>query len=96
METPLAAAAAVAEATNADRRTFTRLMGPLVGPEAQYASASIWSTDPVATKPVLVLGERPALESRSPADIRSVLDAAAHSQELTVLGVLDAPQPRIS
>ena len=33
VETPLAAAAAVAEATNADRVAFTRLMGPLVGPK---------------------------------------------------------------
>ena len=96
VETPLAAGAAVAEATNADRVAFTRLMGPLVGPKGQYVSAAIWSADASATKPVLVLGERPVLESKSPAAIRAFLDTAAHSKELTVLALLDAPQPRIA
>ena len=45
---------------------------------------------------MLVLGERPALESKSPAAIRAFLDTAAHSTELTVLALLDAPQPRIA
>src|ERR1700755_1796392 len=42
LETPLASAAEVAEATNADPASFRQLMRPLVGPKAQYASASIW------------------------------------------------------
>ena len=38
LETPLASAAEVAEATNADPASFKQVMGPLVGPKGQYAS----------------------------------------------------------
>ncbi|HEY1738486.1 MAG TPA: hypothetical protein VGI86_07240, partial [Acidimicrobiia bacterium] len=95
-ESPLAAAAAVAEATNGDRTALTRLLSPSVGTASgQYASASIWSTGSAATTPLLVLGARPELEDKSPADIRAVLGKAARANELSVVSFVDAPQPRI-
>jgi serine phosphatase RsbU (regulator of sigma subunit) len=91
---PLAAAAAVAEATNGDRVALTRVLGPSVGTASgQYASASIWSTG--ATAPVLVLGARPELEDQSPAEIRAVLGKAARTNELSVVSFVDDAQPRI-
>lgn len=96
LETPLASAAEVAEATNADRVSFQRLMGPLVGPKGQYASAVLWSVDTNPPKPALVIGDRPEIESESASQIRAVLSKAAHSPQLTVIGLLDAPQPRLA
>ena len=96
LETPLASAAAVAEATNGDRVAFTRVMSPLVGPKGQYASAAIWPVDANPPKPALVLGARPELESETPAEIRALLNRAARSPSLTVAGLLDSPQPRLA
>jgi serine phosphatase RsbU (regulator of sigma subunit) len=95
-ESPLASAAAVAEATDGDRDAFTRLMKPIVGPTGQYATAAIWSTDPGATKPLVVLGEQPVLENKAPAAIRAVLDEAIRSKELAVVGLLDVNHPSIA
>jgi serine phosphatase RsbU (regulator of sigma subunit) len=95
LETPLASAAEVAEATNADPVSFKQVMGPLVGPKGRYASASIWAIDAQTPKPVLVLGERPELQSKPPNEIRALLAKAVKAPQLTVTGLLAGPQPRL-
>ena len=95
LETPLASAAEVAEATNADPASFKQVMGPLVGPKGQYASASIWPVGRATPRPLLVLGERPELEGKPAGRINAVLNHSVKSPQLTVTGLLDAPQPRI-
>src|SRR5579862_5297574 len=96
VETPLASAAEVAEATNANREAFTRVMAPLVGPNGEYASASIWPLDANPPKPALVIGGQPELDKQTPSEIRALLTKASHSPQLTVVGLLDAPQPRVA
>ena len=49
IQTPLASAAALANATNADAHQFDTLMSPYVGPGKSFTSASLWSLrDPSA------------------------------------------------
>jgi serine phosphatase RsbU (regulator of sigma subunit) len=96
LETPLASAAEVAEATNADPASFKQVMGPLVGPKGQYASASIWPVGAQSPKPIVVLGERPELESKSASEINALLNQAVKAPQLAVTGLLDAPQPRLA
>jgi serine phosphatase RsbU (regulator of sigma subunit) len=96
LETPLASAAEVAQATNADPASFKQVMGPLVGPNGQYASASIWPVGAQSPKPILVLGERPQLESKSPSEIRALLNHAVKTPQLTVTGLFDSSEPRIA
>ena len=42
IETPLASAAEVAEATNASGASFSQVIAPLVGPGRAFVSAAIW------------------------------------------------------
>ncbi len=97
VETPLASAAEVADATHAARVPFSRVMGPLVGPGRQFVSASIWHAGSAERPhPLLAIGERPELESQSPARIRELLGRAATSTKLVVDGLLTGSNPRVT
>jgi serine phosphatase RsbU (regulator of sigma subunit) len=86
LQTPLASAAEVAEATDANSERVGRLLGPLVSPNSIFVSAAVWSSDPQhAPRPVLVFGRRPRVERNSPGEIRALLARAAKSPQLQVV-----------
>lgn len=96
IETPLAAAVELVEVTEAgDAGAFELAMGRFVGEDGPFVSVSAWPLDGGATGPALVVGDEPALASRSPEEIRAFLDQAATSSTLTVVGLLDEAQPRL-
>ncbi|MCU1354258.1 MAG: Two component signal transduction histidine kinase [Acidimicrobiales bacterium] len=90
LQTPLAAAAELAEATDASTVDFKRTMKPHVGPAPmRYVSASIWRADGTSLHPLVVVGKAPALETEPPAQIRAVLRRALKTPLLGVHDLLD-------
>jgi len=97
VETPLASAAEVAEATNASQVSFQRVMGPLVGPASAFRNAAIWQVGSNgAPRQIVSLGDRPRLEARGTAFVDKFLRGAAASPTLTVVGLFDSSDPRLA
>ena len=88
VQTPLASAAALADATNGDARKFMRFVAPYVGarPAHQFVSVSLWRLGATDSGPVAVVGTAPAL-SASSADARAFFAHAAHASKLSVIGL---------
>lgn len=98
LQTPLAATAELAEVTEgADADSFARLMGPLVGPETRFVSASVWRIDVADPRSVLTLGDPPALAGEPPDEIRAFIERSTSTPTatLSVVGLLDRDEPRL-
>ncbi|MCU1455484.1 MAG: Two component signal transduction histidine kinase [Acidimicrobiales bacterium] len=106
LQTPLAAAAELAEETNASGAAFLRTMESQVGdtPDRRYVSASIWLADGTRLTPLSVVGRQPALASSPPNTIRAVLTRAGRTvppgragglPAVGVSGLLSGPSPRL-
>jgi hypothetical protein len=95
IQTPLASAAALADATNGDVAKFKNFIMPSVtGKTPRFVSASLWRLGPHETGPIAVVGKPPALAA-SPARAETFFaNGAAHSA-LGVIGLLAPPQPRL-
>jgi serine phosphatase RsbU (regulator of sigma subunit) len=93
-QSSLAAAAELAGATDGDVQKFRRNVAPLVGAGAghQFVSVSLWRRSRAPRGPVTVVGVPPKLDARSAV---AFFAAAAHSRKLGVLGLLQAPDPRL-
>jgi hypothetical protein len=64
IQTPLASAAALADATNGDAKKFRAFMAPYVGPGRQFTSVSLWPLGSSRLAPTVVAGSPPVLASR--------------------------------
>jgi serine phosphatase RsbU (regulator of sigma subunit) len=101
LQTPLAAAAEVADATNGDPATFKRVMSSQVGPTARFRSASLWLADGSSVTPAAVLGDPPELAAQPPERIREYLNKSAQgtvpaqAKVLTLVDLLAQPTPRL-
>jgi serine phosphatase RsbU (regulator of sigma subunit) len=58
-------------------------------------SASLWRVDSDPLMPLEVVGEEPKLVSQPPAEIQSLLNRAATSNGLVVVGLLEGDDPRL-
>ena len=87
IQTPLASAAELADATGGDPRRFRAFMSSYVGPGRQFTSASLWPLGASTLAPSLVMGSAPALTS-SQQQARALFTRAAHTKTLDVTGVL--------
>ena len=87
-----AAAIAAAAPTSTNIAAFTRIADPVVGPDRQFASVSLWAPD--GTEPIVVVGEPPALLELSEAQRRVVL-GGADADTMPVVNLLFAPSPRL-
>jgi serine phosphatase RsbU (regulator of sigma subunit) len=91
IQTPLASAAALADATNGNVRKFSRLVAPYVGKQSTgrpFVSVSLWRVRHPRRGPLAVVGARPALASarqRSSVFIKR----AATARTLSVLAESD-------
>ena len=94
VQTPLASAAALADATRGRPRKFRAFIGPYVGHEATqpFVSVSLWRLADISAGPETTVGVPPEL---SRADAQEFLLAAARGSRLSVKALLMAPQPRI-
>jgi len=87
IQTPLASAAELADATGGSPKKFSVFMAPYVGPGREFASVSLWSVGNDQTPaPEVVIGPRPVLMSE-PQRTRQVFAHAGRSQLLDVTGV---------
>jgi serine phosphatase RsbU (regulator of sigma subunit) len=96
IETPLASAAALADATNGDVPKFKRFVAPYVGaaPAHPFVSVSLWRVGAPQRGPIAVVGTAPAL-SASPGQAQAFFSRAAHRSTVSVVGLLGQPGPRL-
>lgn len=96
IQTPLASAAALADATGGDMAKFKRFVAPYVGTGAarQFVSVSLWSSRDTRRGPLAVVGAAPALRGSDPR-ARPFFAHAAKFAGLTVTNLLQSAQPRL-
>ncbi len=87
IQTPLASAAELADATAGDPQRFRAFMSSYVGPGRQFASASLWPLGTSTLAPSLVVGNAPALASL-PQQAHALFTHALHTKLLNVTGIL--------
>jgi serine phosphatase RsbU (regulator of sigma subunit) len=87
IQTPLASAAELADATHGDPRKFSAFMSSYVGAGRQFISASLWPLGVSKLAPTVVVGRPPALVSL-PGQTRELFARAKHTRLLNVTGIL--------
>ena len=92
VQTPLASAAALADATGGDPARFRALMAPYVGPNRQFAALVLLPLASAGAAPSVVLGTSPAVAAASAARIRA-LDL--HPGVLNMVGKLGGARPAL-
>ena len=94
VQTPLASAAALADATDGDVNKFRAFIAPSVGPRgrAQFVSVSLWRLG--QTQPLAVVGLPPLLAS-SPSGPAGLFARAARRSKLSLTGLLKSSPSRL-
>ena len=92
VQTPLASAAALADATDGDPARFRALTTPLVGPGRQFASLTLWPLGTAAATPRVTLGKPTATTAATAARVRAL---AAKAGVLNMVGMLGGPRPAL-
>jgi len=91
----MSAAVEQANFTNGSIPRFQRLVAPAVGTRPnQFESLSLWKVGALDQGPLVVVGSPPKLNA-VPARASAILAAASRSPTLDVVGLLQAPNPRI-
>jgi serine phosphatase RsbU (regulator of sigma subunit) len=94
IQTPLASAAELADATGGNHQRFQAFISPYVGPGRPFASASLWRLGASKPAPTAVVGAAPALASQSER-ARQFFAHAERSHLLNVTGILNSPRPSL-
>jgi serine phosphatase RsbU (regulator of sigma subunit) len=94
IQTPLASAAELADATGGDRKRFRAFMAPYVGLGRQFASASLWRLGTPNAAPAAVVGAAPTLASL-PGRAHAFFAHAERSPQLNITGILASPHPSL-
>ena len=95
LQSSLASAAALADATNGNVKRFVTFVAPYVGRRSgQFASLSLWKLSALGKGPLAVAGVTPEL-SRSPSKAAAFLSAAARHPGLNVIGLFQSSDPRL-
>jgi serine phosphatase RsbU (regulator of sigma subunit) len=95
IQTQLASAAALVDASGGDTSRFEAFIGPQVGPGGgkQFVSVSIWRLGAGEPGPLAVVGAAPELAA-SPSQAQSFF-ARVRPAGLSVIGLQSSPQPRL-
>lgn len=93
LQTPLASAAELANATGGAPLKFRSFMSPYVGPGRQFASASLWLLGMAKPAPIVVVGAAPEIASL-PATARRFF-AASRAGVLNLTGILGSVHPSL-
>jgi serine phosphatase RsbU (regulator of sigma subunit) len=94
IQTPLASAAELADATDGNRQKFRAFMAPYVGPGRQFASASLWPLTGARLAPTAVTGATPVLTTL-PQQAERFFARAKHRTLLSVTGLLTSAKPEL-
>lgn len=94
VQTPLASAAALADATNGNRKKFRAFINPYVGSHqgASFVSVSLWRVKSLRRGPKVVVGLPPQINR---AVAPGFLKHADMSAQLSVLPMLNGRSPRV-
>ena len=92
VQTPLASAAALANATHGDPGKFRAFVDPYVGPARQFVLVSLWASTAAHATPVAAVGSASQLTAAARA---AFLRQSAHHSQLIVTGMLSGPTPRL-
>jgi len=87
VQTPLASAAALAQATNGNAGQLRQLLAPEVGPKGQFVSVSVWPLDSAHLAPAAVFGVEPLLVSH-PSLAAAFFARVRRSHALSVTGLM--------
>lgn len=95
VQTPLASAAALADASGGDVAKFKQFIAPSVtGKRPQFVSVSLWRLGTSQTRPLAVAGAAPVLGA-SPQRAQAFFAGDVRHSQLGVIGLLQSPQPRL-
>lgn len=94
VQTPLSAAAVLADATNGDPRRFRELVAAEVGPGKQFASLSLWPVGAARPAPLAVAGARPAIAA-NPVEAQKVFSGAGRAGAVHLTGMLASAHPSL-
>ncbi len=86
-QTPLASAAALADATNGNVAQLRGFLSTSVGPRRQFVSAVLWPLDSRHPRAIALLGE-PSVLARSPKSAAAFFASTRNTRELSVVGIL--------
>ncbi len=96
IETPLASAAALADATNGDVTKFMRFIAPYAtGKGAPFASVSLWRVGVNENQPLTAVGKPSVLGATASRAQTFFANAAASPSHLGVIGLLNSTPPRL-
>ena len=94
LQTPLASAAELADATGGNAQKFRAFMTPLVGTGRAFTSASLWPAEGSRVAPTVIVGQRPALAGRT-GEARKLFAEAKQSGQLVLTELLPGATPRL-
>ena len=94
IQTPLASAAELANATNGNPQKFRAFIAPYVGPGRQFASASLWGPNGQRLSPTVTAGSAPAIVSH-PKLAQRFFKRARRAATLSIVGLLSSSPPRL-
>jgi serine phosphatase RsbU (regulator of sigma subunit) len=94
IQTPLASAAELANATGGNPEKFRAFMAAYVGAGRQFASASLWRLGTARPRPVAAIGAAPVLAS-VPDEARRVFGPTLRSGVLNLTGILGSAHPTL-
>jgi serine phosphatase RsbU (regulator of sigma subunit) len=94
IQTPLASAAELANATDGNAQKFRAFIAPYVGLGRQFTSVSLWPLGTSRLVPSTVLGSAPVLASM-PEKAKQFLTHSTHPGVLKLTSFLSAPRPAL-
>lgn len=94
VQTPLAAAAELADATGGNRNDFTEFIQSFVGKQAPFVSASLWRLDEPTAGPLAVVGASPMLPDK-PGRTEDFFSRVSRTSTLGVTDLLEGPSRRL-
>jgi serine phosphatase RsbU (regulator of sigma subunit)/type II secretory pathway pseudopilin PulG len=97
IQTPLASAAALADATGGNTTKFMQFIAPYTtGKPPTFGSVTLWRVGAGQSGPLAVAGQRPSELSATPSRAEAFFASSAASRShLGVIGLLDQPLPRL-
>ncbi|MCW3033697.1 MAG: protein serine/threonine phosphatase [Solirubrobacterales bacterium] len=90
VQTPLASAAALADATNGSTAKFKTFIKPYVGQGKQFTSVSLWALGGASRGPLAVAGAAPSAAGRA-----AVERGSGTPGKLTIVNMLVSPHPSL-
>jgi serine phosphatase RsbU (regulator of sigma subunit) len=95
VETPLASAGVLAEATNGNAADFRQLVQPIAATGQPFASVSLWPRTGATLRPLVVVGVQPELATQPQADIQRLFRQATSDKTVTINDLLGAVDRRL-